>query len=351
MDTTNCNGNGAADDWKDDTASAGKNTTTSTAANTASNSKDSPKEQKQLANNNDNDNNNGNNNNKKRKREKVNHYVNAYEKVRFEPILAVPQPIAIAGVDRTIHTTTPGSASRQFKFSYRVHNNTATNAKEDDKDGKDGKDDDPPSTTTLKKEEEEGAPPPPLPQLSQIIHQHANGLCIVTAGDVANLPPLEVMERIEFLVATADPCSAGKRRKQQSKMLRKGNNNKNNAASKYQDNSSGAPNDGVVAPDTILAKIHCRIDNTTSEMNDRTGTTSTTTTTIPIYAGVWGSLLELHTGMTPAQLVQDPLLNGYVAVILPTGPFPPKECLIVNTDGKEEQQKKKDTNGSDGDQE
>ena len=257
---------------------------------------------------------------KKRKREKIDHYAMAYENVRFEPIVAKPQPIEIAGVDYAIHTTTPGSPSRQFKYSYRVtfletkHTATAT------------------------------------PLLNQVIHQHANGLCIVTAGEhnqAHHLPAsAEMIERIEFLATTADPCSAGARRKRQSKMLRKGtasvshknqktsnnNNNNNNDPSttnSKEENDTATQNDGMVTPDTILAKIHCRANNNNQ---DETGTTTPaaimTTTSLPIYAGVWGSLLELHTSLTPEQLTHDPLLNGYVAVILPTGPFPPKECVV-----------------------
>ena len=33
--------------------------------------------------------------------------------------------------------------------------------------------------------------------------------------------------------------------------------------------------------------------------------------------------MELNTTVTPQQLLQDPLMDGYLAIVLPTGPFPP----------------------------
>ena len=305
-------------------------------------------------NNDDNNNNNDNNSQsqiqkkRKRKDKKIDYYANAYENVRFTPIVADIQPLdKIAGVDHTIYATTPGSPSRLFKNSYRVsfvdkETKVDINAA-DEKTIADS------SSTSSS----------PSQVLSQIIHQHANGLCIVTIGDGAKSllsKKNAIMERIEFLATTAEACSAGARRKRQSDMLRKGsssakgnnssnqkkpkkndkieadNTDRNNDKSKRvhdsNDNSSIKNNsDGVVTPSTVLAKIHCRMVDE-GQQQQQQQEEEHATMVLPIYAGVWGSLLELHTSLTSTQLTQDPLLDGYVAIILPTGPFPPKECLI-----------------------
>ena len=87
-------------------------------------------------------------------------------------------------------------------------------------------------------------------------------------------------------------------------------------------------NDGLVTPRTILAYIHCRrLVRHHHDQQPKEDQEEDEAIMVPIYAGVWGSLLELHTDVTPEQLTQDPLLDGYMAVILPTGPFPPKECV------------------------
>jgi hypothetical protein len=210
-------------------------------------------------------------NNKKRKRDdskKPNHFAKAYENIQIEPRISQTINFEIPGVDHAVTTTRPGSPSRQFANSYSttfVSDNSSTRS------------------------------------LKQVIHQHANGLCVVTAG----LDPLSIDENsntpkdIEFLVSTSDPCSAGERRKRQSKMLKKGHSN------------AGGSNTGMVTPETVLAKVHLQDG-----------------TSLPLYAFCWGSILELNTQLTVQQLQDDPIMKGYLAVILPTGPFPPKECIV-----------------------
>lgn len=193
---------------------------------------------------------------KKRKREdRVDHYVKAYENIHYTPILPDPQEIRIAGVPNVIHTTTPGTPLRQFKHSFQT--NSAEN------------------------------------KTSQIIHRHANGLCVVTAG--SGLPSLKDVVRIEFVAQVADPCSAGERRKNIAKLLKKGR--------LFNNNNS----DGIVTPTTEIARVHLQSGSF-----------------ISLCSCVWGTILELNTKVTAQQLVQDPLLEGYLAVILPTGPFPPR---------------------------
>ena len=115
------------------------------------------------------------------------------------------------------------------------------------------------------------------------------------------------IDSIDFLVSEAPPSSAGEKRKRQSKLLRgKGGGNNNNI-------SSGNNNkmNGIVSPTTVIANLKIKDDS------------GENFTVLPIYACVWGELLELNHNLTPNVLRKDPMLDGYVAVILPTGPFPP----------------------------
>ena len=142
-------------------------------------------------------------------------------------------------------------------------------------------------------------------RLSQVIHQHVNGLCIVTIGEYVP----QNIDSIDFLVSEAPPSSAGEKRKRQSKLLRgKGGGNTNNNSNSNNGNNKM---NGIVSPTTVIANLKIKDDS------------GENCTTLPIYACVWGELLELNHNLTPDVLQKDPLLDGYVAVILPTGPFPP----------------------------
>ncbi|CAB9497976.1 expressed unknown protein [Seminavis robusta] len=226
---------------------------------------------------------NGNNHmNRKRKRESVDHYAKAYEKTQYEPIAPQPQEIQIPGIPYRVPAKHhPGTPLRQFAHSFR-----ARLLRAEDKDCK---------------IDSNG-------NNCQVIHQHGNGLCIVTAGScfrsthiVGNGNNDNPIQSIEFLVSPADPCSAGERRKRQAKMLKKGTLNNNN------NNNTTAS--GIVTPSTIIAQVTLKNGSI-----------------IPMYALVWGAIMELNTHLTQEKLSllqTDPLLDGYLAVILPTGPFPP----------------------------
>ena len=152
----------------------------------------------------------------------------------------------------------------------------------------------------------------PNVSLSQVIHHHVNGLCIVTVGET--LPPASSqvkIQSIEFVVSEAPPSSAGEKRKRQSKLLRGGGGGGGGGAN--NDSNNNKLMKGIVTPSTIIANLKV-IDNDTA-----------TTTTIPIYACVWGEVIELNHKLTSSLdiLQKDPLIDGYVAIILPTGKFPP----------------------------
>jgi hypothetical protein len=145
----------------------------------------------------------------------------------------------------------------------------------------------------------------------QVVHRHVNGLCIVTAGEqhLTN-----TKGQVTFQVEQASACSNGQRRKQQAKMLKRGvesqrhatNHNNNNHNSHHDSNN----NVGMVTPNSILAQLTLENGGTVS-----------------LRACVWGTVLEINNNLTPSLLEKDPLLDGYLAIILPTGTFPPPTKL------------------------
>jgi hypothetical protein len=128
---------------------------------------------------------------------------------------------------------------------------------------------------------------PPF-ELSQGVHRHVNGLCIVTAG--SRLPDRSTIAAIEFVATKAPVCSAAEKRKRQAKMLKGG---------KVED---------TVTPTTVLANILLK-------SGDK----------LPIYSCVWGTILEVNSELSVDTLLDDPLLDGYLAIILPSGEFPPNK--------------------------
>lgn len=141
------------------------------------------------------------------------------------------------------------------------------------------------------------SPPRASVELKQVVHHHVNGLCIITAG--SNLPDKSMISALEFKAKEASTCSAAEKRKRQAKMLR------------------GGKVDEAVLPNTVIAELR-----------------QTSGETIPIFACVWGTILELNHSITVDVLLDDPLLDGYVAVILPSGSFPPRDRNAVS--GQEE---------------
>ena len=152
----------------------------------------------------------------------------------------------------------------------------------------------------------------PLPP-PQIVHSHVNGLVVVTAGN--SVMQHDTVESIQLLVKKADVASqsAASKRKQKAKMLRGKN---------VQD---------AVFPKDELATVTCR--------------EAATTKSIPLRCCVWGSVLEVNPNLTPQLLQEDPLLDGYLAVILPSGPFPPKDETLEESKQSPKVAKLEDTKG------
>jgi len=118
----------------------------------------------------------------------------------------------------------------------------------------------------------------------QIVHCHQNSLCIITAGN--SIMKDCKITKIEYL-KTVDPTKTGGKNKK-----RKGMKMSHTA----------------VQPSDPLVKIHYSNDSTQL-----------------LYSCVYGTLLEFNSRLiqTPLLLQKDPLMNGYLAIILPLRPFPP----------------------------
>lgn len=121
--------------------------------------------------------------------------------------------------------------------------------------------------------------------IKQVVHKHRNDLCIVTAGE--NIP--STLEATKVVAVEASACSAAQKRKRQAKMLK------------------GQEVEDSVSPSTVLAELHL----TSGEI-------------IPLYACVFGTIIEVNENLTKENLTDDPLLNGFLAIILPSGSYPPK---------------------------
>ena len=199
-----------------------------------------------------------------------------------------PLAEAYAGVTFTPIPSTgrPGTPHSYFGASYRVEFDTTSNT-------------------------DVAAPPP-----AQIVHKHVNGLVVVTAGDMAS----QTGTSMEWVVAsTADVASQSlkQKRKVQAKMLR------------------GQAVPGAVRPtDTLVRLITCGDDDDDDDNQGTTTTGSSSDNTIHLRCAVWGHVLERNERLTPALLRADPLLDGYLAVLLPTGPFPPPTKRTQKTRAK-----------------
>jgi len=247
----------------------------------------------------------------------------------------------------------------------------------------------PQSQLKLEEEECEGVPSSmsqPTPSLlQQIVHHHVNSLVAVTIGDelrnnasIKNLlqqqqqqptsssglddvDRVEVeVEGVEFTCKPGPSCNAGQTRKKHAKMLKKGprpsskGKNNINSSSSGNTNSSNVAhnnNDGIVTPTTMIAKVTVRITTRRREKpltqnatptgnnetqnekgneqeeieNDQQDVTTVATITIPFYACVWGTIVELNPEILvrPNLLLHDPLMDGHLAIIHPAGTFPP----------------------------
>lgn len=123
-------------------------------------------------------------------------------------------------------------------------------------------------------------------EVQPVIHRHANGLCIVTAGLSKDLIPF--VESVSLCVTPAPAANQNEKKKKANKMLK------------------GKGVSCTVRPNDVLAKIYltnCQVCH--------------------VLCGVFGTVLEVNEKLSAETLTNDPLLDGYLAIIQPAGPFPP----------------------------
>ena len=128
-------------------------------------------------------------------------------------------------------------------------------------------------------------------KIQQVVHQHVNGLCMVTAGELS-IPPSMILKSIRFVAKEAPSCSNAEKRKRQAKMLR-----------------GKGKVDHVVTPSTVVAELVLEERSDGEEAKADTGYNKTTI--VPLRACVWGTILEVNSiALTPDMLLSDPLLDG-----------------------------------------
>lgn len=128
-------------------------------------------------------------------------------------------------------------------------------------------------------------------KISQVVHQHVNGLCMVTAGELLSIPPSKKLKSIRFVANEAPAYSNAEKRKRQAKMLK-----------------GRGKVEHIVTPSTVIAEL---VLEEQTRMQEEMNTERPKTTTIPLRACVWGTILELNsTALTPDLLLKDPLLDG-----------------------------------------
>lgn len=166
----------------------------------------------------------------------------------------------------------------------------------------------------------------------QVVHRHLSGLCIVTAGNMVETMMKQsgddlCVTSIQFLVNVGkDSQSArGKLRtknKKQQKHVHVGNNDgssKERMSMEFHDGNV-SPRDPlcqITLSNGIKFQLHCCVLGTIIELNSRLLDSDS------IGLGSIGKTNGLD-NRDPSLILRDPLLDGYLAVIIPRGSFPPK---------------------------
>jgi hypothetical protein len=205
----------------------------------------------------------------------------------------------------------------------------------------------------------------------QIVHHHVNGLAVVTVGDnLMSLIRQAVVVRnrvddyhdydhdddddderlraritsieVEFTCKEGVACNAGQTRKKHAKMLKKGPRTpqpqKPNQTNKMTNTNNHGDHDGIVTPTTQIALVTIKLTpqqkrkpsvveagGETTVDDDDDDLVFVEEGVIPFYACVWGTIVELnpHILRSPNLLLEDPLMDGHLAIIHPIGTFPP----------------------------
>ena len=157
-------------------------------------------------------------------------------------------------------------------------------------------------------------------ECGQVFHRHANGLCVVTAGDIIKNACSKsgssaaddasntsvTIKQIDFSKTPATGQSVGsKRRKRMGKNPKRKTGSDGNGGDDCDGNEAGSS--GATRPSDVLAVVELSCG-----------------TMVELKCCVLGTLLEINTRLLekPSLLLTDPLLDGYLAVIMPRGRIP-----------------------------
>jgi hypothetical protein len=173
-----------------------------------------------------------------------------------------------------------------------------------------------------------------------VIHKNANGLVVVTvgakqeeegasssAGNSASYLTAAVLERlagVEVVASASLTDSRSAKRRRQSKMLR----------------GKSQAELGVVRPDDVLAVLDFQIEDDKKDSrrdiekeDGGAGRSSAGTQKqhLDVLCGVWGTVIEVNANLSPELVRRDSALDGFLAIVLPTGPFPPPQVTSASS--------------------
>ena len=171
----------------------------------------------------------------------------------------------------------------------------------------------------------------------QVVHRHLNGLCIVTAGNMVETIMMKqsgddvCVSSIQYLVKVGkDSQSArGKFRTKNKKQkhVHVGNNDSSSKERKSMEFHDGnvSPRDPlcqITLSNGIKFQLHCCVSGTIIELNSRLLDSDS----IGLECKEKGSIGKTNglDNRDPSLILRDPLLDGFLAVIIPRGSFPPK---------------------------
>jgi len=162
----------------------------------------------------------------------------------------------------------------------------------------------------------------------QIIHRHLNGLCIVTVGRILQkYSKFATISSVKYQVHASQNAQSARgklRAKHGRNQLKKEQTSNDDIESNLEYTHDGTvdPNDTlctVTLSNGIEYEFKCCVSGTVLEVNNRLIDSNSDggPQSSPKHKD------ETHSPSDPSLLFVDPLLDGYLAVILPKGPFPP----------------------------
>ena len=176
---------------------------------------------------------------------------------------------------------------------------------------------------------------------NQVVHRHVNGLCIITAGNILQTAlqqqnstssdnnngesQRQSITSIKYLVKVApDAQSAKGKLRAKNKKRKKNNNNNKNDSSQAQDANSGdvTPTDAlceVTLANGEKVNLKCCVQGTIIELNHRLAASESAVEQQQQKQSSNGADVDGGSNIdgNASLLLTDPLLDGYLAVIMP----------------------------------